>query len=94
MRLPIVEFPHIVRDNLAQSAPVFATRDQLKHFCEYVTGLFAGDKATVSAINDLFVNQNDQSALNKFLAQASWDEKELNRRRVSASASTTSSYYR
>ena len=82
MRLPIVEFPHIVSDNLAHFAPVFATREQQKHFCEYVTGLIAGDKATVSAINDLFLDQNDQSALNKFLTQASWDEQELNRRRV------------
>lgn len=82
MRLPIVEFPQIVSENLAHFAPVFATREQLKHFCEYVTGLIAGDKATVTAINDLFVNQNDQSALNKFLTQASWDEQELNRRRV------------
>lgn len=82
MRLPIVGFPHIVNDNLAHFAPVFATREQQKHFCEYVTGLIAGDKATVSAINDLFVQHNDQSALNKFLTQASWDEQELNRRRI------------
>ena len=82
MRLPIVEFPHIVSEHLAHFAPVFATREQQKHFCEYVTGLIAADKATVSAINDLFVNQNDQSALNKFLTQAKWDEHELNRRRV------------
>jgi hypothetical protein len=82
MRLPIVEFPHIVSENLAHFAPVFKTREQLKHFCEYVTGLIAGDKATVTAINDLFLDQNDQSALNKFLTQASWDEQELNRRRV------------
>jgi DDE superfamily endonuclease len=82
MRLPIVELPHIVSDNLAHFARVFATREQQKHFGEYVTGLIAGDKATVSAINDLFLDQNDQSALNKFLTQASWDENELNRRRL------------
>jgi hypothetical protein len=82
MRLPIVQFPHIVSENLAHFAPVFATREQQKHFCEYVTGLIAGDKATVSAMNDLFVNQNDQSALNKFLTQTRWDEHELNRRRL------------
>jgi hypothetical protein len=82
MRLPIVEFPHIVSENLAHFAPVFTTREQQKHFCEYVTGLIAGDKATVTAINKLFVNQNDQSTLNKFLTQAHWDEQELNRRRV------------
>jgi hypothetical protein len=44
--------------------------------------LIAGDKATIQAINDLFLNKNDQSALNKFLTRASWDEADLNRRRV------------
>lgn len=82
MRLPIVGYPRIVNEHLACFAPVFTTREQQKHFCEYVTGLIAGDKATVSAINDLFLNQNDQSALNKFLTQAQWDEHELNQRRV------------
>jgi hypothetical protein len=82
MRLPIVEFPHIVNENLKHFAPVFKTGEQRKHFCEYVTGLIAGDKATIRSMNSLFVNQNDQSALNKFLTQAKWDESELNRRRV------------
>ena len=82
MRLPIVQFPSIVVDNLVHFAPVFATEEQVKHFCEYVTGLIAGDKATVAAINALFLNKNDQSALNKFLTQADWDEGELNRRRI------------
>ncbi|MGD2027046.1 MAG: IS701 family transposase [Anaerolineales bacterium] len=62
--------------------PVFANINQVKHFCEYVTGLIAGDRATIQAINDLFLNRNDQSALNKFMTRASWDEMDLNRRRV------------
>ncbi|MFQ6014085.1 MAG: transposase [Anaerolineae bacterium] len=82
MRLPIVQFPSIVIDNLVYFAPVFATEEQVKHFCEYVTGLIAGDKATITAINALFFNKNDQSALNKFLAQAAWDERDLNHRRI------------
>jgi SRSO17 transposase len=82
MRVPIVEYPQIVRQNLPQFEPVFANKNQVKHFCEYVTGLIAGDKATIQAINDLFLNKNDQSALNKFLTRASWDAEELNRRRV------------
>ena len=82
MRVPIVEYPQIVRQNLPQFEPVFANKNQVKHFCEYVTGLIAGDKATVKAINALFLNKNDQSALNKFLTQASWDETKLNHRRV------------
>src|SRR3990172_6184047 len=82
MRLPIVQFPNIVVDNLANFASVFSTEEQQKHFCEYVTGLIAGDKATITAINALFLNKNDQSALNKFITQAEWDEQELNRRRI------------
>lgn len=82
MGLPIVQFPRIVAENLSYFAPVFETAEQRKHFCEYVTGLIAGDKATIAAINALFLNKNDQSALNKFMTQARWDEIELNYRRV------------
>jgi len=82
MRVPIVEYPEIVRQNLPRFRPVFANKNQAKHFCEYVTGLIAGDKATIQAINDLFLNKNDQSALNKFLTQAAWDENKLNQLRV------------
>ena len=82
MRLPIVQFPRIIVENLGYFAPVFQTAEQRKHFCEYVTGLIAGDKATITAINALFLNKNDQSALNKFMTQAQWAEDELNYRRV------------
>ena len=82
MRLPIVQLPRIVAENIGYFASVFQTTEQQKHFCEYVTGLIAGDKATVTAINALFLNNNDQSALNKFMTQAGWDEDELNERRV------------
>lgn len=80
--LPIVRFPRIVEQHAPWVDPVFATDEQRKHFREYVTGLIAGDEATVTAINNLFLERNDQSALNKFLTQAEWDEMELNRRRV------------
>lgn len=82
MRLPVVQFPNIVLESLVYFAPVFQTDEQVKHFCEYVTGLIAGDRKTVSAINALFLNKNDQSALNKFLTQAQWDEGALNQLRI------------
>lgn len=82
MQMPIVQFPRIIAENLSCFAPVFETKEQRKHFCEYVTGLMAGDKATIAAINALFLNRNDQSALNKFVTQAKWSEKALNFRRV------------
>jgi SRSO17 transposase len=73
MRLPIVQHPSIVINNLPYFASIFQTEEQKKHFCEYVTGLIAGDKKTVTTINGLFFSNNDQSALNKFLTQAEWD---------------------
>jgi len=80
--LPIVRFPRIVEQQAPWFDTVFTTDEQRKHFREYVTGLIAGDEVTVTAINSLFLERNDQSALNKFLTQAEWDETELNRRRV------------
>jgi len=47
-----------------------------------VTGLIVGNNTTIQAINELFLNKNDQSALNKFITQAKWDEFTLNYRRV------------
>ncbi len=82
MRLPIVKFPKIVQASLPDFAEVFQTSEQQKHFCEYVTGLIVGDKKTVAAINELYLNKNDQSSLNKFLTQAVWNERRLNRLRV------------
>jgi hypothetical protein len=82
MRIPIVAYPQIVEDSLQYFGAVFQSPEQGKHFCEYVTGLIAGDQGTVQAINNLFLDRNDQSALNKFLTRAEWDEIELNRLRV------------
>ena len=82
MKLPIVQYPQIVAENLMYFASVFETAEQRKHFCEYVTGLIAGDKATIAAINALFLNKNDQSTLNKFVTRAQWQEDELNYLRV------------
>lgn len=82
MRIPIVEYPEIVAQNMMHFASVFKTPEQKKHFCEYVTGLIAGDEATITGINALYLNKNDQSSLNKFVTQAKWDEVELNRKRI------------
>lgn len=80
--MPIVQFPRIVEQQAVWFDSVFTTDEQRKHFREYVTGLIAGDQATVTAINHLFLGHNDQSALNKFLTRSDWDELALNQRRV------------
>ena len=55
MRLPVVRFPSIVVDNLPYFTSVFQAEEQVKHFCEYVTGLMVGDRKTITAINALFL---------------------------------------
>src|SRR5947207_2884443 len=80
--LPILDFPNVVTHYAAQFDSLFGNSHQQQHFREYVSGLILADKATVEAINSLFVEGNDQSALNKFLTQAPWDEDALNARRL------------
>lgn len=82
MRLPIVEYPKIVTTSLKHFGPAFQTAAQRQHFCQYVTGLMAGDKGTVRAISNLFLGRPDQSVLNKFVTQEEWAELELNERRI------------
>jgi len=80
--LPILEFPNVVTRYAAHFDPLFANAQQQQHFREYVSGLILADQATVEQINSLFVESNDQSALNKFLTLAPWDEQALNARRL------------
>jgi len=80
--LPILEFPSVVTRYANRFDSLFHNSQQQQHFREYVSGLILADKATVDAINSLFVDSNDQSALNKYLTQATWDEQALNARRV------------
>src|SRR5713226_8675358 len=80
--LPILEFPGVVARYANHFDSLFHNPQQQQHFREYVSGLILADHATIDAINNLFVERNDQSALNKFVTQATWDEQELNRRRV------------
>ena len=54
MRLPIMQFPNIVVNSLDWFRSVFTSDEQMKHFCEYVTGLIVGDKVTITAIKSCF----------------------------------------
>jgi hypothetical protein len=80
--LPILDFPNVVTRYAVHFDPLFANAQQQRHFREYVSGLILADQATVEQINNLFVESNDQSALNKYLTLAPWDEQALNARRL------------
>lgn len=78
----IVEFPQVVQDALTQYGDLFANECQRRHFAEYLTGLMVAERKTVLGINSEFAQTTDQSCLNRFLTQATWDTTALNQRRL------------
>ncbi len=78
---PIIKIPPIVSGVSSYFSLIFHER-QMKHFCEYETGLIVSENTTIDAMNKLFLNGNDQSSLNKFLTLSDWDENELNNKRL------------
>src|SRR5919201_549007 len=78
----IVDFPTIVKDALEVFGDLFANAPERHHFAEYLTGLMIAEKKTVSGINREFVVTTDQSCLNRWLNEVTWDSKALNDRRL------------
>ena len=78
----IVDFPTIVQEALTIFGDVFDTEAARRHFAEYLTGLMVAERKTVSGINREFVVTADQSCLNRWLTEVSWDVQTLNDRRL------------
>src|SRR5215510_12485841 len=78
----IVDFPTIVKDAMDVFGDLFANEPARRHFAEYLTGLMVAEKKTVSGINGAFVVTTDQSCLNRWLNEVTWDVKALNDRRL------------
>jgi hypothetical protein len=78
----IVDFPQLVHEALDDFGDLFPNEPQRRHFAEYLTGLFVADRKNVSGINREFAQTTDQSCLNRFLTEATWDISKLNLRRL------------
>ena len=78
----IVNFPTVVKDALDIFGDLFANEPERRHFAEYLTGLMIAENKTVSGINREFVITTDQSCLNRWLTEVSWDVKAFNDRRL------------
>jgi hypothetical protein len=78
----IIEFPKLIQDALTQYGDLFANECQRRHFAEYLTGLIVAERKTVLGIHHEFADTTDQSCLNRFLTDASWDVAALNQRRL------------
>lgn len=78
----IVEFPTIVEQAAQQFGAIFANEPERRHFAEYLTGLLVAAKKNVSGINAEFAETTDQSCLNRWITEVSWDVEDLNRQRL------------
>ncbi len=78
----IVEFPQVVEEALRDFGDLLPNEPQRRHFAEYLTGLYVAAHKNVSAINREFADAGDQSCLNRFLTEATWDVGQLNQRRL------------
>jgi hypothetical protein len=78
----IVDFPTIVQHALEIFGDLFANEPARRHFAEYLTGLMIAERKTISGINREFALTTDQSCLNRWLTETSWDEKAFNDRRL------------
>jgi SRSO17 transposase len=79
--IPIVEYPSVVSSYLPAFFESVFTRPQVKNFARYITGLMISTNRTISAMNDLFYAHNDQSALNNFITDSTWDDDDLDEAR-------------
>jgi DDE superfamily endonuclease len=78
----IVEFPEVVQQALRAFADLLPNEPQRWHFAEYLTGLYVAARKNVAAINREFAAAGDQSCLNRFLTEATWDVVQINQRRL------------
>lgn len=89
----IVEFPKVVQDALPYFSSVFSCQAQIRHFAEYLTGLFIAQRKTVLGIHDEFAHTTDQSCLNRFLTESPWDPNLLNDHRLELLQKDSSTQY-
>ncbi len=89
----IVEFPQVVQEALRTYGDLLPNEPQRRHFAEYLTGLFVAERKNVCGINREFAQTTDQSCLNRFLTDATWDAQQLNQRRLDALQQEPSTRY-
>jgi hypothetical protein len=89
----ITSFPQVVREAVEEFGDIFVCEPERRHFAEYLTGLMVAARKTVRGINSEFAMTTDQSCLNRFLTDVSWDEAELNERRLAWLQNDSSTRY-
>ena len=82
MQLPIVQPAPIVIEHAGAFRDLFENHCQFDHFQNYLTGLMVLENKSLSNISQCVLESADKTNLSRFLSQAPWSEREVNRRRV------------
>lgn len=78
----IVEFPTVVQQAVEEFGSLFENKPSRRHFAEYLTGLLVAERKNVTGINAEFAVTTDQSCLNRWINEVSWDALRLNEMRL------------
>lgn len=81
--LPILNYPQIVVEGLEPYHDLFQPHE-LDRCQRYLTGLMVSENKSIEGMNRQFADviHIDQSTLNRFLTDSTWDAKGLNDRRI------------
>jgi hypothetical protein len=82
MELPIVQFPSYVEEMSTEFTHLFDQKRQFTHFKELMTGFVSAEKKTMAHMNGLFTVHSNQSNLNRFITQSTWNEYEMNKTKI------------
>lgn len=78
----IVQFPTVVEEAVNTYGDLFPNQPERQHLGEYLTGLLVASRKSIRGINQEFAETTDQSCLNRWLVEVSWDGEALNERRL------------
>jgi len=82
MELPIVQFPSYVEEMSTEFTHLFDQKRQLTHFKQFMTGFVSAEKKTIAHMNGLFTFHSNQSNLNRFITDATWNEYGMNKVKI------------
>jgi len=82
MELPLVAPAPVVTEHAEVFRDLFDNQCQFRHFQHYLTGLIVLPNKSLANMARCILDSADKTNLSRFLAEASWREAEVNRRRV------------
>ena len=73
--IPIINIPNLVKSFIE---PFEVSWHQKRHMQRYVSGLIASENKTITGMTSQMMNRTSSKALNRFLTEYKWNNKEIN----------------